>query len=155
MGSVVVLRHLGRQFATTMTGVSMYLEKMGVSPDTLEIIQSGRHLIDFCSGEFGRRVMVDGHSMWTPIQSRITTLGSLILTATATLTAAYTDDKTYSRVWYFVPHLRGVLGATQGLPNATADRAIVRPAQGTTWGGISSPVLPPQASWRPAFDGGV
>ena len=37
---------------------------MGVSPDTLEIIQSkgvtGRHLIDFCSGEFGRRVMVEG-----------------------------------------------------------------------------------------------
>ena len=44
--------------ATTVTGISMYLEKMGVSPDTLEIIQSkgvtGRHLIGFCSGEFGR-----------------------------------------------------------------------------------------------------
>ena len=50
--------------ATTVTEVSAYLEKMGVSPDTLEVIQSkgvtGRHLIGFCSGEFGRRVMVEG-----------------------------------------------------------------------------------------------
>ena len=49
---------------TTAMGVSAYLEKMGASPDTLEIIQTkgltGRHLIGVCSGEFSRRVMVEG-----------------------------------------------------------------------------------------------
>ena len=37
---------------------------MGASPTTLEIIQNkgitGRHLIDLCTGEFGRRIMTEG-----------------------------------------------------------------------------------------------